>query len=57
MFAKDCFHFLGKISQEITCGRPLGIRIQGDNLYAVDAYLGVFKIDLLTGKRKPYSIS
>ena len=39
----------GKIENEKTCGRPLGIRIKDGYLYAVDAYLGIFRTDLETG--------
>ena len=39
----------GKIVNEKNCGRPLGIRYSNGNLFVVDAYLGLFKIDARTG--------
>jgi hypothetical protein len=32
------------------CGRPLGLRIVGDQLYVADAFNGILKINTKTGK-------
>jgi len=32
------------------CGRPLGMRIKGSDLYLADAYFGIFKVELQKGK-------
>lgn len=45
-FGQDC----GGVWDEAKCGRPLGIRFRGDFMYACDAYYGVFKVDMKTGK-------
>ena len=40
----------GGFDNEPTCGRPLGMRIDRDGyLIVVDAYLGIFKINVATG--------
>ena len=49
--SKSADGFKKDISEE--CGLPLGLRIKAntDLLYFVDAYAGVFKLDLLSGKK------
>ncbi|XP_078000978.1 adipocyte plasma membrane-associated protein-like [Glandiceps talaboti] len=40
----------GKYEDEPTCGRPLGVRMTEDGtLYALDAYLGLHKVNTKTG--------
>lgn len=40
----------GGFENENTCGRPLGMRMGKDGfLYVVDAYLGLFKVNVATG--------
>ncbi|XP_072032589.1 adipocyte plasma membrane-associated protein-like [Amphiura filiformis] len=40
----------GGVENEHTCGRPLGVRFHKDgNLYAVDAYSGIYRVFLETG--------
>lgn len=34
------------------CGRPLGLRLRGNIIYVADAFYGIVKIDITTGKRK-----
>ncbi len=34
---------------ESECGRPLGMRLVGDTIIAVDGYLGIYSINILTG--------
>ena len=38
--------FIGAISNEKNCGRPLGIRVKSGIIYVVDAYLGLFKVSV-----------
>ncbi|XP_013395343.1 adipocyte plasma membrane-associated protein [Lingula anatina] len=41
----------GKFDDEPTCGRPLGMRFDKDgSLVVVDAYLGLFRVNVETGK-------
>ncbi len=45
-----CFSFIGSPADEHTCGRPLGMRLDKDGyLVVVDAYLGLFKVNVATG--------
>ncbi|XP_066153997.1 adipocyte plasma membrane-associated protein Hemomucin [Euwallacea fornicatus] len=40
-------------SDESICGRPLGLEFSKDGvLYAADAYYGIFKVDISTGKKE-----
>lgn len=42
--------FLGGAENEPTCGRPLGMRMDKDGyLIVADAYLGLFKVNVVTG--------
>ncbi len=34
---------------EKNCGRPLGLRVRDGYIYVVDAYLGLFKVNIKTG--------
>lgn len=46
-FGKPC----GEYYEEKLCGRPLGIKFDSDgNLYATDAYYGLWKVDVKTGE-------
>ncbi|XP_014238925.1 adipocyte plasma membrane-associated protein-like [Trichogramma pretiosum] len=46
-FGKDC----DGIHQESKCGRPLGLKFdKSGNLYVCDAYYGIFKVNVTTGK-------
>lgn len=45
-FGQDCDHEW----EESKCGRPLGMKFFNDSLYVCDAYYGVFKVDMATGK-------
>lgn len=48
-FGKPC----KGIHEESKCGRPLGMDFDADgNMYACDAYYGVFKVNVQTGKFK-----
>ncbi|XP_011504709.1 PREDICTED: adipocyte plasma membrane-associated protein-like [Ceratosolen solmsi marchali] len=48
-FGKDC----DGLWQESKCGRPLGLKFDDKGvLYACDAYYGIFKVDVKTGKYK-----
>ncbi len=42
--------FSGGLANERTCGRPLGMRVKNGFIYVVDAYFGLFKINIKTGK-------
>ena len=41
----------GGIANERHCGRPLGIRVKDGFIYTVDAYLGLFKINISSGEK------
>lgn len=42
---------IGLEKNEPTCGRPLGMRMSKDGyLIVADAYLGLFKVNVATGK-------
>lgn len=42
----------GRFEDEPTCGRPLGMRLDKDGyLIVVDAYLGLFKVNVATGDK------
>ena len=42
---------VGREEDEPTCGRPLGMRFDKDGyLIVADAYLGLFKVNVVTGK-------
>ena len=44
------FIVLGRFEDEPTCGRPLGMRLDKEGyLIVVDAYLGLFKVNVVTG--------
>ena len=44
------FLSIGRDEDEPTCGRPLGMRFDKDGyLIVVDAYLGLFKVNVATG--------
>ncbi|XP_058808450.1 adipocyte plasma membrane-associated protein Hemomucin-like isoform X2 [Phymastichus coffea] len=46
-FGKDC----DGVWQEAKCGRPLGLKFdKKGTLYVCDAYYGIFKVDVKTGK-------
>ncbi|XP_050464407.1 adipocyte plasma membrane-associated protein Hemomucin-like [Cataglyphis hispanica] len=48
-FGKKC----DGLWQEHKCGRPLGLKFdKKGNLYAVDAYYGIFKVNVATGEYK-----
>ena len=41
----------GKFEDEPTCGRPLGMRMNEEGyLVVLDAYLGLFQINVATGE-------
>ncbi|KAK2185447.1 hypothetical protein NP493_236g03081 [Ridgeia piscesae] len=42
----------GSTKDELNCGRPLGLRMHEGSLYVVDAYLGLFKVSVETGKAR-----
>lgn len=45
--------FADGIWQEKKCGRPLGLRFdKKGNLYVVDTYYGIFKVNVATGEYK-----
>lgn len=47
-FGKPCTGY----AEEAICGRPLGIQFdESGNLYAADAYMGVWKVDVKTGQK------
>ncbi|CAM9159565.1 unnamed protein product [Discosporangium mesarthrocarpum] len=37
------------VIEEFACGRPLGLRLWGKKLYVLDAYHGLFELDLVAG--------
>ena len=42
---------IGTYEGEPMCGRPLGLEFDADGLlWVVDAYLGVFRVDVKTGE-------
>jgi len=50
-----CFliKFTDGIWQEHKCGRPLGLKFdKKGNLYVMDAYYGIFKVNVATGEYK-----
>ena len=50
---KRCFVYTGRFEDEPTCGRPLGMRLNKDGyLLVADAYLGLFQINVATGKHQ-----
>lgn len=45
--------FTDGIWQEYKCGRPLGLKFdKKGNLYVVDTYYGIFKVNVATGEYK-----
>ena len=49
--------FLGKFEDEEHCGRPLGMRFDKDGyLVVLDAYLGLFKVNVATGEKCFYML-
>lgn len=47
--------FLGKMKDEHTCGRPLGLRFDNEGrLIVADSYLGLHRVDVKTGKCTKY---
>lgn len=46
--------FIAENFEESRCGRPLGLAFdtQGNNLIALDAYYGLWEVDLTTNKKK-----
>ena len=49
----NVFFVLGRFEDEPTCGRPLGMRLDKNGyLVVVDAYLGLFKVNVATGRKQ-----